>query len=197
MSIGDWVLDAACAQLKAWQQDKLTSHLTLSVNVSAKQFQKENFVAFVQDTVQRHGVDPKLLKLEPTESILLGNIEEIVATMNALRAIGVYFALDDFCTGFSSLQYLKRLPLNQLKIDQSFVRDLVSDKSDLAIVRTIIAMAHSLNLGVIAEGVETEQQRLLLLASGCSHFQGYLFGKPVPIGELESSLRSGRSPAPG
>ena len=188
LSIGDWVLDAACAQLKAWQQDKLTSHLTLSVNVSAKQFQKENFVAFVKDTVQRHGIDPKLLKLEPTESILLGNIEQIVAAMNALKAIGVYFALDDFGTGFSSLQYLKQLPLNQLKIDQSFVRDLVSDKNDLAIVRTIIAMAHSLNLDVIAEGVETEQQRLLLLDNGCSHFQGYLFGSPVPVEEFEAAL---------
>jgi diguanylate cyclase (GGDEF)-like protein/PAS domain S-box-containing protein len=195
LSIGDWVLDAACAQLKAWQQAELTSHLTLSVNVSAKQFKKENFVAFVQDTVQRHGIDPKLLKLEPTESILLENIEEIVATMNALKAIGVYFALDDFGTGFSSLQYLKRLPLNQLKIDQSFVRDLVSDSSDLAIVRTIIAMAHSLNLDVIAEGVETEQQRLLLLANGCNHFQGYLFGRPLPIAEFEATIRQGRPPA--
>jgi EAL domain-containing protein (putative c-di-GMP-specific phosphodiesterase class I) len=120
---------------------------------------------------------------------LLEDIEETVKTMNALKEIGVHFSLDDFGTGFSSLQYLKRLPLDQLKIDQSFVRDLVVDSNDQAIVRTIIAMAQSLNLDVIAEGVETEQQLLLLQENGCNHYQGYLFGKPVPIEEFEASLR--------
>lgn len=186
--IGRWVLDTACAQLKSWQVDALTRDLTLSVNVSAKQFHEASFVTQVQESVQRHSIDPRLLKLEPTESILLENIEETIATMNALKAIGVHFALDDFGTGFSSLQYLKKLPLNQLKIDQSFVRELVVDSNDQAIVRTIIAMAQSLDLEVIAEGVETEQQQLILQANGCNHYQGYLFGKPVPIEEFEADL---------
>ena len=121
---------------------------------------------------------------------MLENIEETIATMNELKAIGVRFALDDFGTGFSSLQYLKKLPLNQLKIDQSFVRDLVSDSNDQAIVRTIIAMAESLNLEVIAEGVETEEQHNILQRNGCNHYQGYLFGKPMPIDEFEAQLQS-------
>lgn len=155
LPIGNWVLETACAQLKAWQQDELTQHLTLSVNVSAKQFHESAFVDQVQTAVQKYAINPELLKLEPTESVLIENIEDTIMTMNKLKAIGVRFALDDFGTGFSSLQYLKKLPLNQLKIDQSFVRDLVSGQSDQAIVRTIIAMAESLNLEVIAEGVET------------------------------------------
>ena len=187
--IGQWVLDTACAQLRSWQVDALTRDLTLSVNVSAKQFHEANFVSQVLDAVQRHSIDPRLLKLEPTESILLENIGETVETMNALKAVGVHFSLDDFGTGFSSLQYLKRLPLDQLKIDQSFVRDLVVDINDQVIVRTIIAMAQSLNLDVIAEGVETEQQQLLLQENGCNHYQGYLFGKPVPIKEFEATLK--------
>ena len=149
----------------------------LAVNVSARQFHQADFVAQVQAAVQRHGINPKLLKLELTEGMLLENIEDTIATMNALNEIGVQFSLDDFGTGYSSLQYLKRLPLDQLKIDQSFVRDIASDSNDKAIVRTIIAMAHSLNLDVIAEGVETEEQRQLLLNSGCTHYQGYLFGR--------------------
>jgi diguanylate cyclase (GGDEF)-like protein len=188
--IGKWVLETACAQLKAWQGNSLTKALTLSVNVSAKQFHQADFVEQVQEAVKIHSVNPHLLKLEPTESILLENIDETIQTMNELKAIGVSFALDDFGTGFSSLQYLKKLPLNQLKIDQSFVRDLVFDSNDQAIVRTIIAMAHSLNLEVIAEGVETEQQQLLLQGNGCNHYQGFLFGKPMPIEEFEASLYS-------
>jgi EAL domain-containing protein (putative c-di-GMP-specific phosphodiesterase class I) len=187
--IGKWVLETACAQLKAWQGNTLTKELTLSVNVSAKQFHQANFVRDVQEAVQNHSVNPYLLKLEPTESILQKNIEETIQTMNELKAIGVRFALDDFGTGFSSLQYLKKLPLNQLKIDQSFVRDLVFDSNDQAIVRTIIAMAQSLNLEVIAEGVETEQQQLILRGNGCNHYQGYLFGQPMPIEEFEASLK--------
>jgi EAL domain-containing protein (putative c-di-GMP-specific phosphodiesterase class I) len=143
----------------------------------------------VRKAVQSGAINPALLKLEPTESILLEDIGEAVATMNALKGIGVQFALDDFGTGFSSLQYLKILPLNQLKIDQSFVRDMVSGVNDQAIVCTIIAMAKSLNLEVIAEGVETEAQRQLLQSAGCNHFQGYLFGKPLPIALFESSLK--------
>ena len=190
LQIGHWVLDTACAQLAVWQKNDLTRHLTLSVNVSARQFHQDGFIGQVRQVLQQHAINPTKLKLEPTESILLDDIAEAVATMNALKELGVQFALDDFGTGFSSLQYLKILPLNQLKIDQSFVRDLVSGANDQAIVRTIIAMAHGLNLDVIAEGVETAEQLQILQQNGCNHFQGYLFGKPVPIEKFEQALRN-------
>lgn len=191
LPIGQWVLETACAQIKQWQQEDLTHNLVLAVNVSAKQFLQIDFVETVQSTIQHHGIDPTRLKLELTESILLDNIEYIITTMNALKAIGILFSLDDFGTGYSSLQYLKTLPLNQLKIDQSFVRDIATDSQDKAIVRTIIAMAQSLDLSVIAEGVETAEQRQLLFDKGCKHYQGYLFSKPVPIDEFEVLLRKG------
>jgi EAL domain-containing protein (putative c-di-GMP-specific phosphodiesterase class I) len=191
LPIGQWVLETACAQLKAWQQEALTRDLVLAVNVSAKQFHQADFVAQVQAAVQYHAINPMLLKLELTEGMLLENIEDTIATMNALKEIGVQFSLDDFGTGYSSLQYLKRLPLDQLKIDQSFVRDIVIDSSDKAIVSTIIAMAQSLDMDVIAEGVETEEQRQFLLDEGCTHYQGYLFGKPVPIEQFEALLKQG------
>jgi diguanylate cyclase (GGDEF)-like protein len=189
LPIGEWVLNKACAQLKAWQKDLFTSQLVLAVNVSAKQFRQADFVTQVQSIVQRHAINPNLLKLEITESMLVKNIEDTIATMIALKAIGIQFSLDDFGTGYSSLQYLKRLPLDQLKIDQSFVRDITSDNSDKAIVRTIIVMANSLKLDVIAEGVETEEQKQILLNKGCLHFQGYLFSKPVPIEQFEALLK--------
>lgn len=191
LPIGQWVLDTACAQLKAWQQDELTRDLTLSINVSAKQFYQADFVAQVNAAVQHYRINPMRLKLELTESMLLDNIDSTIATMNALKELGIRFSLDDFGTGYSSLQYLKRLPLYQLKIDQSFVRDIAADSSDQAIVRTIIAMAHTLNLNVIAEGVESEEQRQLLLNAGCAHYQGYLFGKPAPIAQFEAVLEAG------
>ena len=128
------------------------------------------------------------LKLELTESMLVKNIENTITAMSALKAIGIQFSLDDFGTGYSSLQHLKKLPLNELKIDQSFVHALATDSSDKAIVRTIIVMAQSLSLNVIVEGVETEEQQQFLMGNGCSHYQGYLFGKPVPIEEFEASL---------
>ncbi len=190
LPIGQWVLDTACAQLKAWESDERSRHLVMAVNVSANQFRQADFVDQVHATVQHHGIKPSLLKLELTESLLLDNIEEIILIMIELKAIGVQFSLDDFGTGYSSLQYLKRLPLNQLKIDQSFVRDIAVDSSDKAIVRTIIAMAHSLNLEVIAEGVETELQRQFLSDEGCSQFQGYLFSKPMPIAQFDAMLAS-------
>jgi diguanylate cyclase (GGDEF)-like protein/PAS domain S-box-containing protein len=191
LPIGQWVLKTACAQLKVWQQDELTRDLTLSVNVSARQFRQPDFVAQVQAAVLHHAINPLRLKLELTESLLLENIEDTIATMSALKEMGIRFSLDDFGTGYSSLQYLKRLPLEQLKIDQSFVRDLALDSSDQAIVLTIIAMAHSLKLGVIAEGVETEEQRQRLLNKGCTHFQGYLFGRPLPIEQFDELLKHG------
>jgi len=189
LPIGKWVLDTACAQLSKWQIDAKTRHLIMSVNVSAKQFRQPDFAAQVQAIIQRHGIDPTKLKLELTESILLENMESIVDTMNAINALGVLFSLDDFGTGYSSLQYLKQLPLHQLKIDQSFVRDLAVDNSDKAIVNTIVAMAQSLNMEVIAEGVETEEQRLLLVIAGCTQYQGYLFGRPMPIDQLKDCLQ--------
>lgn len=186
--IGQWLLDTACAQLKTWQLDVKTRHFVLSINISAKEFHQVGFVTQVQSAIERYKIDPKRLKLELTESLLLDDIEEIIVTMHALKNIGVSISLDDFGTGYSSLQYLKRLPLNQLKIDQSFVRDIETDESDKVIVKTIIAMAHNLGLEVIAEGVETEEQHQLLLTMGCTYFQGFLFSKPVPIEKFEELL---------
>lgn len=189
--IGKWVLETACNQLKLWQQHEQWRHLTLSVNVSAKQFHQLDFVEQVQAVIQHYDIDPARLKLELTESMLLEQVELTIATMNALKSIGIRFSLDDFGTGYSSLQYLKKLPLFQLKIDQSFVHDIVTDSSDKTIVRTIIAMAQSLELDVIAEGVETEEQRQLLLSNGCDNFQGYLFSRPVTIAQFEVQLSKG------
>ena len=159
--------------------------------MSARQFRQADFVTQVEDAVQRHGIIPRLLKLELTEGMLLENIEETIATMNALKEIGIQFSLDDFGTGYSSLQYLKRLPLNQIKIDQSFVRDIDIDTNDAAIVQTIIAMAETLGLNIIAEGVETEAQHEFLDLRGCHAYQGYLFGKPMPIEQFEALLKQG------
>ena len=159
------------------------------MNVSVKQFRQEDFVAQVRATVQHHAINPALLKLEITESLLLEKVDDTIATINALHEIGVQFSLDDFGTGYSSLQYLRKLPLDQLKIDQSFISDIGININDETIVHTIIAMAQSLNLDVIAEGVETEEQLQLLLSNGCTHYQGNLFGKPLPIGQFEASLK--------
>jgi diguanylate cyclase (GGDEF)-like protein/PAS domain S-box-containing protein len=190
LPIGQWVLDTACAQIKAWERDTLTCELLLAVNVSGLQFMQTDFITSVQTSVQKYGIKPRLLKLELTESMLMGNIDETISKMNALNAIGIQFSLDDFGTGYSSMQYLKRLPLDQIKIDQSFVRDLETDSHDRAIVRTIIAMAQSLKLDVIAEGVETIEQQQLLIKKGCTQFQGYLFGKPLPIDQFEELLKN-------
>lgn len=187
--IGNWVLDNACAQIKLWQQSKQTEQISLSVNVSARQFYEADFVSQVRSAVERHDINPAQLKLELTESMMLDQVDRAIETMSALKEIGVRFSLDDFGSGYSSLQYLKKLPLSQLKIDQSFVRDIAQDVSDQAIVRTIIAMAETLNLNVIAEGVETEQQRQLLQTNGCNTYQGYLFAQPMPLEEFEALLR--------
>ncbi|MBA6251098.1 MULTISPECIES: EAL domain-containing protein [unclassified Colwellia] len=188
VEIGIWVLETACAQLKAWQSNADTAGLSIAINVSAKQFHQINFVDTIKNAIDIYDINSSLLKIELTESLLLINIEEIIAKMNDLAAIGIQFSLDDFGTGYSSLQYLKRLPLYQLKIDQSFVRDLGINISDEIIVTTIISMAHSLGLNVIAEGVETEEQQRFLLSQGCKNFQGYFFGKPIPINEFEKLL---------
>ncbi len=189
--IGQWVLETACAQLREWMRTELTRDLVLSVNVSSQQFRQPDFVTQVLAVVQRHEINPTRLKLELTESLLLDNIEETIANMNVLKGIGILFSMDDFGTGYSSLQYLKRLPLDQIKIDQSFVRDIATNDSDNAIVHTIIAMAKSLKMDIIAEGVETRQQRQIILDNGCTHYQGYLFGKPVPIEIFDELLKEG------
>ena len=194
-AIGRWVIDTACAQLKAWQQDIVTCDLTLSVNISAKQFHQSDFVLQIKTAIQRYAINPSLLKLELTESLLLNDIDETIANMKALAKIGIQFSLDDFGTGYSSLQYLKKLPLYQLKIDKSFIDNIVTDSDDRSIVNTIIVMAHSLGLSVIAEGVETKAQQQFLLTKGCTLYQGYLYSKPVPIDELEIWLKQGDSPS--
>jgi diguanylate cyclase (GGDEF)-like protein/PAS domain S-box-containing protein len=191
LPLGTWVLSNACAQLKAWQNDAAMRDLVLAVNVSARQFHQPGFVDEVLTVIHSFGLHPNRLKLELTEGMLLENVEETVSRMRKLEEAGVRFSLDDFGTGYSSLQYLKRLPLCQLKIDQSFVRDLATDQNDQAIVLTIISMARSLQLEVIAEGVETLAQQELLERFGCTNYQGYLFSHPVPANELESLLGAG------
>ncbi len=182
--LGVWILRTACTQLAQWSADAETAHLTLAVNVSARQFRHGSFVSELLEVLRETGANPGKLKLELTESLLLDDAEVAIARMTELRAHGVRFSLDDFGTGYSSLTYLKRLPLDQLKIDQSFVRDLLTNANDAAIARTIVALAHSLDLTVIAEGVETEAQRAALEGFGCEVWQGYLFGRPVPAIEM-------------
>ena len=206
LPLGAWVLETACLQLSLWADRAETAHLTIAVNVSAREMRQDGFVAQVLDVLRRTGANPHQLKLELTESLLVANVEDTIVKMTALRDIGVRFSLDDFGTGFSSLSYLKRLPLDQLKIDQSFVRDILVDTNDAAIARMVIALAGSMGLAVIAEGVEHEAQRTSLADMGCQNYQGYLFSKPMPITELEALLarmrcqcrRGGEvTPAPG
>lgn len=184
VSIGNWVLEAACQQLVAWENDESTRHLMLAVNVSAKQFQQPDFVATVRNALTKTGAPAKRLKLELTESTVIGKVDDTIARMHQLKALGLSFAMDDFGTGYSSLQYLKRLPLDQIKIDQSFVRDLHQDPDDMVIVQTIIAMGHSLGLNVIAEGVETLEHWRYLNDHQCHAYQGYYFCKPVSAIEM-------------
>ena len=184
IDIGDWVLRTACERLAVWQKDPRLSHLLLAVNVSVRQFGQPEFVQKVIDIVQETGIRPHLLKLELTESMVLSNVEDTIAKMHLLRTKGVRFSVDDFGTGYSSLAYLTQLPLNQLKIDQSFVRNLGVRSSDDVIVQTIIGMARNLDLEVIAEGVETEAQKSFLAGQGCDLYQGYLTGRPMPVEAL-------------
>jgi diguanylate cyclase (GGDEF)-like protein/PAS domain S-box-containing protein len=188
LPIGDWVLRTACLQLKAWENTSLTKDLQLAVNVSARQFSQPNFVKQVCKILVQTGANAKLLKLELTESLVMLNVSETIEKMEALKLLGIRFSMDDFGTGYSSLSYLKKLPLSQLKIDQSFVSDLITDPNDAAIIETIIGMAHNLRLNVIAEGVETEEQRICLERLGCLTYQGYLFSRPVPVAEFEKLL---------
>jgi len=186
--IGLWVLQTACLQLRLWQESEATADLQLAVNVSARQFRQSDFVALVQCVIEDTGVAPHGLKLELTESLVLDNVADTIAKMKALKALGVRFSMDDFGTGQSSLSYLTRLPLDQLKIDQSFVRNIGIKSSDGVIVQTIIGMARNLGLEVIAEGVETVEQEAFLAEHGCTLYQGYLFGKPTPVADFEALL---------
>ena len=191
--IGHWVLEQACAQLALWAGKPGRSHLSIAVNVSVRQFRHPDFVDDVMSAIARFGIAPRKLKLELTESLLADGIEVTVAKMGSLKAMGVTLALDDFGMGYSALAYLKRLPLDQLKIDREFVKDILTDANDAAIARTIIGLAQSLGLGVIAEGVETQAQREFLVQQGCSDYQGYLFCRPLPIEELELFIDSQES----
>lgn len=185
VALGDWVLRAACQQLRVWQAHPERKQWVLAVNVSAAQFVQPGFASELCALLHSSEVPPEHLKLELTESLLVDQPEVVIATMEHLRAKGVRFSLDDFGTGYSSLAYLKRLPLNQLKIDQSFVRDLEHDANDAAIARSVAALAQGLGLAVIAEGVETQAQQRMLHTMGCQHYQGYWFSKPLPLADFE------------
>lgn len=186
--IGLWVLDRACAELRLWSQSQLTAGLYMAVNVSVRQFRQPDFVMQVGDALCRHDANPALLKLELTESLLLDNVEEVVEKMQALRRMGVHFSLDDFGTGYASLSYLKRFPFDQLKVDRSFIRDIMTNPDDAGIVRAIIAMGNTLRLNVVAEGVEDGDQHAYLVRHGCTYFQGYLFGKPMSFADFHKTL---------
>ncbi len=184
--LGKWVLVTTCVQLARWAAQPRMSQLVLSVNVSSHQFSQADFVDQVTQVLLQTGADPRRLKLELTESIMIRNVDDVMAKMNALKAQGIGFSLDDFGTGYSSLSYLKRLPMDELKIDQGFVRDILLDANDAAIARMVIALADSMGLTVIAEGVETSAQRDFLAELGCHHYQGYLFSRPLPAQAFEA-----------
>ena len=189
ISLGRWVLEAACTQLAAWSAEPEMARLFLSVNISARQLHDKRFVRNVLEAVERSGADPTRLKLELTESMMLDDVGDTIAKLKALKVHGVGFSLDDFGTGYASLTYLKRLPLDQLKIDRSFVQDMLTSPRDAAIARTVVELGRSLGLTVIAEGVETWAQRDLLAEYGCHVFQGNLFGPPAPMEALRQQAR--------
>ena len=182
-----WILETACIQTVAW------SHITgrelkLAVNLSARQFRQQDLIQQIKEVIESTGINPSCLELEITESILMGDIEEAIGLMHQIRALGVHLAIDDFGTGFSSLNYLKRFPINTLKVDQSFVRDLATDTEDAAIVRSIISLGHSLGLAVVAEGVENQEQKDFLQQHKCDQAQGYFISRPLPLEEFEEKI---------
>jgi EAL domain-containing protein (putative c-di-GMP-specific phosphodiesterase class I) len=190
LPLGDWVLEAACTQIAQWAGRKETAHLSVAVNISALQFRQPTFVENVLEILNRTGANPGNLRLELTESMLVENFEDIVAKMTQLKEHGLRFSLDDFGTGYSSLSYLKRLPLDLLKIDRSFVRDMIVDATSGAIAQTILSLGRAMGLSVVAEGVETEEQRGYLAALGCHSFQGFLFSRPLPLDKFEEFLHN-------
>jgi len=190
--LGIQALEAACRQLADWAGDQASAELTLAVNVSARQFRQADFVHQALDALNRAGADPKKLKLEITESMLMDNLEQTIDIMAQLKQHGVQFSLDDFGTGYSSLAYLKRLPLDQLKIDRAFVRDMLADGTSSAIAQAIVSLSRAMHLSLLAEGVETEEQRLRLDELGCHAYQGFLFSPPVPPSQFASLLKKSR-----
>lgn len=190
LPIGKWVLEAACKQLAEWAEQPAMAHWTMAVNVSASQFARSDFVAILTQILHSTGAKPELLKLELTEAMLVSDIDDVIFKMAALKELGVCFSLDDFGTGYSSLAYLKRLPLDQLKIDKSFVHDLVTNTNDEAIARSVVTLGHNLGFKVIAEGVETAEQQNFLEQMGCDAYQGYYFGYPVATADLQSIVNN-------
>jgi len=184
--IGLWVVEQACQRLVSWGTQPELAALTISVNVSALQFRQVSFLDDVLLILKHTGADPRKLKLELTESLLVSDVEEVIVKMQRMKFHGIGLSLDDFGTGYSSFSYLKRLPIEQLKIDQSFVRDMLSNTDDASIVKTIIDLTKNLRLNVIAEGVENVRQRDLLQLSGCHNYQGYFFSKPLPLDQFEA-----------
>ena len=195
LPLGEWVLDNACTQIAAWAGHEQTADFTVAVNISARQLRQPEFVGQVLAALDRTGANPQRLRLELTESMLVENIEEIIAKMTQLKSHGLRFSLDDFGTGYSSLAYLKRLPLDRLKVDRAFVRDILVDASSGAIAQTILSLGRAMGLSVIAEGVETEEQLTFLVGLGCHSFQGYLFSRPLPLKEFHAFLQSYRADA--
>jgi diguanylate cyclase (GGDEF)-like protein len=194
LPLGEWVLNDACRQIASWQNRKETSRIRIAVNISALQFHQPNFVEAVLSALRRTGANPANLNLELTESMLVVNVEDVIGKMTELKSHGVKFSLDDFGTGYSSLSYLKRLPLDHLKIDRSFVHDILVDASSGAIAQTIISLSRAMGLSVIAEGVETDEQRAFLARLGCHSFQGYLLSRPIPVSSFELLLQDLRQP---
>jgi diguanylate cyclase (GGDEF)-like protein/PAS domain S-box-containing protein len=188
--LGGWAFESACTQIAAWAHDQEMAHISVAVNISARQFRQPDFVAHVLTVLERTGADPRNLKLELTESMLVDDLEDVIAKMTALRSRGLSFSMDDFGTGYSSLAYLKRLPLEQLKIDRGFTRDVLVDVVSGAIAQTVISLGKAMGLSVIAEGVETEGQLEFLTGLGCFSFQGYLFSRPLPLEEFHNWLRA-------
>ena len=197
LPLGDWVLEAACAQLAKWAFRKETAAITLSVNISARQFHQPDFVERVLAALARTGANPLTLTLELTESMLLNNVDDVIAKMRTLKSHGLRFSLDDFGTGYSSMAYLRRLPLDELKIDRVFVRDILVDTASGAIAQAILSLGKAMGLRVIAEGVESKEQRKFLTRMGCHSFQGFLFSRPLPLEEFQVWLpESAESAAP-
>jgi diguanylate cyclase (GGDEF)-like protein/PAS domain S-box-containing protein len=190
--IGEWVLRTACRQCKAWQDAGLPA-VAVAVNISARQFREKNLLQLVAAILAETGLAPGQLELEVTESVIMHDAQQVIASLEAFRDMGVRLSVDDFGTGYSSLSYLKRFPVDRLKVDQSFVRDLSTDGDDVAIARAIITLGHTMNLRVIAEGVETPEQLAFLRMHQCDEIQGYLFAKPMPAEEFGKLLESGRT----
>ncbi len=188
-AIGLWVLDESCRQMRAWRDEGLKPG-RVAVNLSVLQFQDEHLASHIGRTLSKHGLPGECLELEVTETLLLEDAQACVQTLSTLRAMGIRISVDDFGTGYSSLSYLKRLPLDSLKIDKSFVEEIESEGNDLTIVRTIIAMAHAMNLDVVAEGVETASQLEQLSAAGCDHLQGYYYSRPLAADDMTCFLRN-------